>query len=302
MTHYEVVRPSEKETVRKIKAELKHFTHPAAQQRGAREDEEALRGYWALVDRPALFVDDGLFEAPRGRWRILEMYRTQIEDVIRSVGCIERSSGSRTRPPLGTGFSVGPGVVMTNRHVVERFATQLGDDWVIDEGATITIDFTNDGTTRSDARRNRVIAVAHVSTSDDLALLAIAAIAGVDGTLPPPLPIAGPSARPRAGTTVYAVGYPTRDPGSHDVAFADIVFRGRYDVKRVQPGKIMKAPSRTFAHDCSTLAGNSGSCIVDLRRGEIIGLHCDGARAGNVALSLWPIRSFLSDLIVRAGG
>jgi V8-like Glu-specific endopeptidase len=31
-----------------------------------------------------------------------------------------------------------------------------------------------------------------------------------------------------------------------------------------------------LSHDCSTLGGNSGSCIVDLSTNSVVGLHFEG--------------------------
>lgn len=48
----------------------------------------------------------------------------------------------------------------------------------------------------------------------------------------------------------------------------------------------------TFQHDCSTLGGNSGSCIVNLETHRIVGLHFGGRfRITNEAVNLTKLAS-----------
>ena len=66
------------------------------------------------------------------------------------------------------------------------------------------------------------------------------------------------------------------------------LFQFRYGVKRYAPGEIDRGlgsrADRTgetvFAHDSTTLGGNSGSCVVDLGNDGrlVVGLHFAGAR------------------------
>ena len=70
------------------------------------------------------------------------------------------------------------------------------------------------------------------------------------------------------------------------------IFGGTYEVKRLQPGTVMQVDTarKVFTHDCSTLGGNSGSCVVDLRTGLVIGLHFGGGyRRANFAVALWAL-------------
>ena len=48
-------------------------------------------------------------------------------------------------------------------------------------------------------------------------------------------------------------------------------------MKRVQPGFVVDADNwEQFTHGCSTLAGSSGSCVVSLSTGVVVGLHVGG--------------------------
>jgi V8-like Glu-specific endopeptidase len=80
------------------------------------------------------------------------------------------------------------------------------------------------------------------------------------------------------------------------------IFAGIYGVKRLQPGTIRTrlALGSTIKHDASTLGGNSGSCVVDLESGKVLGLHFAGKyRRYNTAIALWKLRK--SKNLERAG-
>ena len=57
-----------------------------------------------------------------------------------------------------------------------------------------------------------------------------------------------------------------------------LVFNDLFGFKRLQPGKARGAELQNFLiyHDCSTIEGNSGSCLVDLEKNKVIGLHFCG--------------------------
>ena len=85
------------------------------------------------------------------------------------------------------------------------------------------------------------------------------------------------------GRNVVVIGYPARDE-RNDMALQDRIFERVYNVKRLQPGKIrprMRVRSfgndvEAMVHDRSTLGGNSGSAIIDVETGHVIGLHFAG--------------------------
>ncbi len=54
------------------------------------------------------------------------------------------------------------------------------------------------------------------------------------------------------------------------------LFGDKYNVKRLAPGRLKGAAADLVTHDCSTLGGNSGSPIVDLATGDVVGLHFSG--------------------------
>jgi endonuclease G len=85
------------------------------------------------------------------------------------------------------------------------------------------------------------------------------------------------------GQNVVVVGYPARDDRS-SLELQDRIFARKYNVKRLQPGQI-RARTRVssfgniveaMTHDSSTLGGNSGSAILHVDTGEVVGLHFAG--------------------------
>ena len=82
---------------------------------------------------------------------------------------------------------------------------------------------------------------------------------------------------------VVVVGYPALD-SRNDIPLQNQIFESKYEVKRLQPGKLRQRESiRSFentvdaaTHDSSTLGGNSGSCVIDVATGEVVALHFAG--------------------------
>jgi hypothetical protein len=98
---------------------------------------------------------------------------------------------------------------------------------------------------------------------------------------------------------VYVIGCPDNDDTATPNELST-VFQDTFDVKRLQPGYLtailMAHDDRVeIDHDCSTLRGNSGSCVVSLETHQVIGLHVRGSREGpgetayNQAIGLWRL-------------
>lgn len=250
------------------------------------------------VGRPAIPVQHGSFPSsePDQWWRVLDEQREAVERVIASVGRIEVEPDPQGRPFAGTGFVAAPGVVATNRHVVATFATEAPDGtWTILPDISVRIDFAEELGTASPPHEFAVRKLLGVGTGEqrDLAFLGVKKTSTEGRRLPPPLAF---SAKPavRKGSVVYVVGYPAFSPGDNSVFDVEAVFQGIYDVKRLQPGYVMGVRSRALdlIHDCSTLGGNSGSCVADLKSGSVIAIHRRGAALlSNHALPLWPLRA-----------
>lgn len=237
-----------------------------------------LAGTEAIVElfgRPAILVQDGHFLSPPHPWEKLTEQREAIEATLRSVGRIE-IDGHPALDWVGTGFLVGEDVVITNKHVAKEFATQSADSqWLFESNMVPRMDFAEElGDSRP--REFQITELIGVSDAFDMAFLR-AEKTGEAGELPPPLPMASAEAL-QEGREVYVIGYPASDSRRNDPEEQRRIFANIFDVKRLQPGKIsgVEPSASLFKHDCSTLGGNSGSCVVDLETHTIVGLHFSG--------------------------
>ncbi len=248
---------------------------------------ETVLGFYA---RPALFIEGGRFSEPPDRWRGLERSRKAIEANFESVGRIEVERNGREKM-IGTGFVVGEGLVMTNGHVVRLIADEVSGGWRIRPGHKVKIDFREErGRESPDEEVIDRILMVFPKGSPDLALLGLAAV----GRSRKPLLLASQTPDPDSNREVYVVGYPHSAKPEESVpeAVLNEIFGHDLEVKRMQPGEILKIFDNrpVFHHDCSTLLGNSGSCVLYPEYNQVIGLHYGGAyRRGNAAVALWRL-------------
>lgn len=231
--------------------------------------------------RPAIDIVNGKYTSTHHLWTHLssdDAIRTRIEAAIPSIGRIELP-GHQSLPYGGTGFVVGDGLLMTNRHVAAIFATGIGDrNLGFKSGHKAGIDFLRErGSSQASTLMVRRVVMIHPYW--DMAILA------VEG-LPPgqkPLKLSLADVSDLDGREIAVIGYPAFDP-RNDPGEQDELFDRQYGVKRLQPGQLHgRADTESFGkivsaatHDCSTLGGNSGSCAVYLATGEIVGLHFGG--------------------------
>jgi hypothetical protein len=255
-------------------------------------EELGIRAIIHLEGRPSILVEDGHFAPPPAEWAILETYREDIERVLASVGRIEVPGHPRLEW-VGTGFLVAPTVVMTNRHVATTFSEKRrGQGWQFVTDIEPRIDFREEYSTGGTAEF-QCIEVVGVHPRLDMALLRVEPQSSPGGELPAPLTLHYYTPRGLYERKVYVVGYPAWDGRRNDPEAMRRIFAGIYDVKRLQPGTIRNrlVLGRTFRHDSSTLGGNSGSCVVDLESGKVVGLHFAGLYGKhNTAIALWKLR------------
>jgi len=268
-------------------------------------EEAGLEAIILLFGRPAILIQDGRFFPPPTDWTQLEQHRAGIERTCERVGRIE-VEGHPSLEWIGTGFLVGPDVIMTNRHVAVEFtAPRANGRWGISPGMKARIDFAEElggGPGAEFAIRSLI----GIHGRHDLALFRIERQGGAGGAaaVPAPLRLAATAERPGPllGRTVYVVGYPAWDGRRNDPEPMQRLFGNIYNVKRLQPGKVIgrDAGRGTFSHDCSTLGGNSGSCVVDLETHRVLGLHFGGSyRQSNQAVALWELAN---DPLIRLAG
>jgi endonuclease G len=202
--------------------------------------------------------------------------KQRIESALPAIGRIELLWNTNI-PYGGTGFVVGRNLLMTNRHVAQIFAEGLGDRNVqFINGRAAGIDF------KRDADKGHVFNIARIRMIHPYWDMAILEVEGLPDSITP-LRLAVADARDLARQEVAAIGYPAFDNRNPDDVQNDIL-RNRFQVKRLQPGllqggfdtesfgKIVNAAT----HDCSTLGGNSGTALINLATGEVVGLHFAG--------------------------
>ena len=264
----------------------------------------ALEALVRLDGRPALRLsDDGVDpnDPELGEWQGAVVLHPTFGKTQRSVGRIDLRPGVHA----GTGFVIGAGLVMTNRHVLEvlGFPTpsrQSPSTWIL--GGEPVINFSPSGTDPTRAFRilevvfsgpdpiEQRVDLAHL----DLALLRVEETNAEGAALPSALML---SEEPIAigAAKIFVVGYPALPrvlPSDEDGrSRMDVVERLRkifgmdYGVRYLSPGLVMTAPSTledsprqwVFTHDATSLGGNSGSCVLSFDHDlDVAGLHFAG--------------------------
>lgn len=241
-----------------------------------------------LFGRPALLVQDNDFATPPEEWKHLEQSRELLQDIIPSVGRVDLDN-HHTFPWCGTAFLVGDGIAMTNRHVAAVFASLQGREWKIMSGVKAKVDYREEYQ-RDKPEEFKVDKVLGVHPTYDLALLSVAKKSGRKKA-PSILKLSAKQPKTTKDADVVVIGYPAFDSRNGRTEQIDI-FKNIFNVKRLQPGKstgLAQTP-QILGHDCSTLGGNSGSCVIDLATGNVIGLHFGGQYLkGNVSVPLWKL-------------
>jgi hypothetical protein len=219
-------------------------------------------------------------DAESGVWKErLEAAGESLASAALAVGCFE-VVGRVNRNDGGTGVMVAPDILVTNSHVAETFAFRQGDILRFspgEGGGTMKpfIDFidTPTDTLNSEFEITRVLHMQE-DRNPDIALLRVKSVDGNRKPLPTHLQLADEVV---TGREVAAIGYPQAE--DNDALKADIerVFKGVFDRKRVAPGRLGVLENGVVKHDCSVLTGNSGSPLVDLETGKVVGIHFKGA-------------------------
>jgi serine protease len=264
-----------------------------------------------LTGRPALRLVNGMviLDDPQlGDWAgDLAAPRNALKPLIDAVGRIDVSYDGVFQH-VGTGTVVAPGVVMTNRHVMDAFAEQIPSAgarrYEMTAQASICFDeAAADPFRRFSLRRviaagpERIGAYADIAKLD-MAFLEVETQNPSGGALPKAAPCRALPIVPGGQPTVATIGYPAKpnkaamiDPQTGKVSgdMADALWRiyhNSYGVKYLSPGDVIQgtggvsgdARGWVFTHDATTLAGNSGSSVILLDGSfPVCGLHFGGS-------------------------
>ena len=255
--------------------------------------------------RPAIDIDGTDFTVDHKAWKHFGTdagIKTAIQRVIPSVGRIELPDHN-SLPYGGTGFVVSDGLLMTNRHVAAIFVEGVGQQRLrFQPGQTAGIDFRQE-TGNDETQFLDVTGVRMIHPYWDMALLEVAGLPA--GVVPLRLSVRDPE--DMQDSEIAVIGYPAFD-SRNNTEVQNQVFRGIYNVKRLQPGLLRRRKTvnsfgnlvDSVTHDASTLGGNSGSCVMDVATGEIVALHFAGRyKRANYAV---PTSELSRDSIVVDAG
>ncbi|MEM8931508.1 MAG: serine protease [Acidobacteriota bacterium] len=276
---------------------------------GGTPNDEQLVFAAAIVlrrERPAFDIVDGFFTDAVAPWQSLQQDEALLRPRIRAVGRV-RADSAPYGHVAGTGFVVGPNLLMTNRHVAKYFVDGVGQS----PGDTLTLDLDEEASCDLLAEigrtEQRVLAFERVELVHpywDVAVLRVIGEPLADIT-PLKLRATRPVDEEHVGDTVVVVGYPVeqylRDRELRTIRQS--VFGETFGVKRLMPGKLMARFEATtskpgggrrtvpaLGHDATTLAGNSGSAVIDSTSGDVVGVHYKGKELdANFAVPSWEI-------------
>jgi V8-like Glu-specific endopeptidase len=225
-----------------------------------------------------------------------------INRAIPAVGRIELNNSDY--PWAGTGWLIAPRIVVTNRHVAEVFAKTdpktsrlVFKPGLLSGVVSVDIDFLEEEN-RLDSAEHPISSILWVAPSDeaDVAFLQVSEASGT-ASLASPIELADDV---EVDATIAAIGYPARDPSIRDQQLVISIFGDDvYDKKRFSPGKVMAVEGSKIKHDCSTLGGNSGSVLLDLKTGKAVGLHRAGLMddSANLGVTAPHLRTLLAQAL-----
>ena len=251
-------------------------------------------GFEAIIERfarPVMLIQDGDFKPPGDNFpdstivrSRLEAGRAGLKAVIPSIGRIDLRN--HRMDWIGTGWIVGPGLVVTNRHVVQEFGAADGAGFAFRKapggrvvGAMIDR-YSVDTVEESVDSIFEVKEILWIEPDDghDVGLVRIDADDRDDTPQPPAVKLMsqGELDGLAVGAWIGVIGYPAQS-SLNDLRDQQRIFDGIYDVKRLAPGTVTALrPDGILFHDATTLGGNSGSAVIDLTSGKAAALHFGG--------------------------
>jgi hypothetical protein len=274
-------------------ADLKGDTHDGleALKKGRKPSADQVAALQAVVRsmRPSVLSRQGSIDAlPEEVMPVFSDWPAFVGMIIPHLYTIGRvdhvGQGALPAEPFGTGFLIAPDLFLTNHHVV----TLLTGGTDVINRAKAEVRFVQEFGA-PDAAAVPVLGVYSFHEEHDAAILRLAA----DQQLQSRQPLKWSDTSPGIGEQVVVVGYPSLDTARNPL-FVEAIFGGKLNVKRLAPGELIGSREGAVYHDCSTLGGTSGSPVVDIKSGRVVGLHRDGYfLARNEAVSADGLRDFV---------
>lgn len=268
------------------------------------DEEEILEAIVLPGKRPVLDITAGEFSTPPPDWEFLNDHRLMIHSILPSVGRVD-VPGMINIPYGGTGFFIGDGLLLTNRHVARLFVQGVGAGpkyltFLSERAAFFDPQYeVGDPDPSVGSDRYEVVEPLLIHPHWDAAILRVRPIG--DAKLPASLKLARqtpPNFGGGAMQHVIVVGYPMLD-SRNDVMQQMDIFRKVFGRKRLMPGYMIgykdvmtkwNARLHATTHDASTLGGNSGSAVIDLTTGIVLALHFGGKYLeANYGVPAWEL-------------
>ncbi|HYC90330.1 MAG TPA: serine protease [Thermoanaerobaculia bacterium] len=248
--------------------------------------------------RPVLFVRKNTFEIPMSDVWTERLRAAQgfLDKIIPAVGRIEVKNHDEL-DWVGTGWLVRDDVVVTNRHVAVEFGLKAGQlpGFIFKKnlsGRTIkpSIDFREE---YNEPEEDELMVKEVLYISDDFGP-DVAFLRLEKKAERPPIEL---DPAPQKDSDVAVIGYPARDGRRNPGPDMARIYGDVYDVKRLAPGSLTKVDEQYVYHDCTTLGGNSGSAVIDLKTGRALGLHFSGSfKKTNYAVPAPVVKQLLDQI------
>lgn len=235
------------------------------------------------IGRPVLSIyhDDAIlqFKDVESAFWISKLQEAEpkLKNAIRSVGRINLENDV-TYEWVGTGWMLESDIMITNRHVAEVFGKANGAKFIFKQGSDgspikASIDFLEEEN-NPDSKSFAITEILYIEKDPgpDIAFLRVTKIAGDRSQQP----ISLASSTLSIKQEIVVIGYPASDSRIPDQLLMTKIFGDVYDKKRLSPGILKSVSENLLLHDCTTLGGNSGSVMIDLKTGQAVGIHFGG--------------------------
>ena len=192
-----------------------------------------------------------------------------------SVGRFWITGGDSSKTVSGTGFRLGKDYFLTTNKALWEFSSPV-------KGKNIEQRLAVDFCEEKKPGKDKMFAIEKsIYTAEKgqptLTILKLAPKNQGGEPCPPPLQLA--DLIPQKERMVATIGYPNSLRGvSHQLALkATFGPSTKMNIKRISPGhcqcNINTGPKIELEHDCRVIAGSTGSPIIDLENGKVLGVH-----------------------------
>ena len=238
-----------------------------------------------------LSATSGLGGAPLDFRPVVEPKIDKLKKIANATGLItayDRNGETiKTRGPLATAVAIDDDKILTNKHVIIDgnigYFNEATGTWNLFGNIAVKVEFPYEyNKCGAPIKAKEVLVQGIIYADKDLDYAVLQTGPG----LPPKVSFSKEDDAD-FGDRVVVIGYPSRPgdgttfltPAQIDQAFSAPNGRTPFPAERMAAGMVFReqtVPDGYFAHDASTWGGNSGSVVVDLVTGSVVGLHARG--------------------------